>query len=174
MKENKPHVANNSGNNEWYTPTVFIEAARNTMLSIDTDPASSDIAQVNVKAKVYFTKESNGLDKDWNGNVWMNPPYSSSLISKFIDKLKLEHAKGNTKQSIVLVNNATETKWAKELMENCNAVCFIHKRVKFLDQAGLPKNTPLQGQMLVYRGSNTDRFKDCFNNLGIILSNNLV
>ena len=42
------HVANNSCNNEWYTPPKFIEAAREVMGSIDLDPATSKVAQETV------------------------------------------------------------------------------------------------------------------------------
>ncbi|MFA9197798.1 MAG: hypothetical protein ACEQSM_09435, partial [Aliarcobacter sp.] len=45
------HVSHNSGENEWYTPSVFIESARATMGGIDTDPASSAQANITVKAE---------------------------------------------------------------------------------------------------------------------------
>ena len=160
---NRPHVANNSGNNEWYTPADYIEAAREVMGSIDIDPASNDIAQETVKAAVYYTAETNGLDKEWRGNVWMNPPYASDLIGKFIDKLVGELP--NIEQAIVLVNNATETEWFGKLISRANAVCFPRSRVKFYMPDG-KTGAPLQGQAVIYFGAHKERFAEVFSGKG--------
>lgn len=160
---NRPHVANNSGNNEWYTPADYIEAAREVMGGIDIDPASNDIAQETVKAAVYYTAETNGLDKEWRGNVWMNPPYASDLIGKFIDKLVAELP--NIEQAIVLVNNATETEWFGKLISRANAVCFPRSRVKFYMPDG-KTGAPLQGQAVIYFGEHKERFAEVFGGKG--------
>ena len=161
--QKRPHVANNSGNNEWYTPAEYIEAARKAMGSIDTDPASNDIANKVVKAEKYYTIETNGLAHDWTGNVWMNPPYSSDLISKFVEKLKEQRA--NYNQAIILVNNATETQWFYEIVKIASAVCFPKSRVKFYMPDG-KTGAPLQGQALIYVGDNYEKFISAFGGIG--------
>jgi hypothetical protein len=52
----RPHVSQNSGENEWYTPANYIEASRMVMGSIDLDPASSETANRTVCATAYYTK----------------------------------------------------------------------------------------------------------------------
>lgn len=146
------HVSHNSGNNEWYTPAEYIEVARQAMGGIDTDPASNDIANKTVKADVYYTSETNGLDKDWYGNVWLNPPYSQPLIQQFADKLVDEYKKGNVKQACVLVNNATETKWFRTIASVSSYIWFTAGRVKFIDKDGNASGAPLQGQAFLYIG----------------------
>ena len=161
--QKRPHVANNSGNNEWYTPAEYIEAARKAMGSIDTDPASNDIANKVVKAEKYYTIETNGLAHDWTGNVWMNPPYSSDLISKFVEKLKEQRS--NYNQAIILVNNATETQWFYEIVKIASAVCFPKSRVKFYMPDG-KTGAPLQGQAVLYVGDNYEKFISAFGGIG--------
>ena len=156
----KPHVSFNSGENEWYTPPEYIEAARAVMGSIDLDPATSDIANQTVQASHYYTVEMNGLEKPWFGCVWMNPPYSSDKIGAFIDKLVAERP--NYDSAIVLVNNATETAWFTKMIGITSAVCFPHGRIKFIDTQGKSSGAPLQGQAVLYIGNNVDRFCDEF------------
>lgn len=160
--ERKPHVSYNSGNNEWYTPAEYIEAARAVMGSIDLDPASSEIANRIVKASAYYTAETNGLDKEWSGNVWLNPPYASDLIGKFIDKLTTERGYN---QAVVLVNNATETEWFFKLVSVASAVVFPKGRVKFYMPDGRT-GAPLQGQAILYIGEQPDKFLKAFSKFG--------
>lgn len=163
----KPHVSHNGGENEWYTPSEFIEAARKTMGSIDTDPASSEIANRTVQAKIFYTKETNGLEQVWTGNVWMNPPYAQPLIQQFTDVF-LEKLDSEFEQGIILVNNATETSWFQSLLEYTSAICFIKTRVKFLDPQGNP-GAPLQGQAVLYFGKNIAGFTKSFERFGKVL-----
>lgn len=161
--EHKPHVSHNSGNNEWYTPIEIIETARLTMGSIDLDPASSDIANETVQAKAYYTAEDNGLEQEWYGNVWLNPPYASDLIGLFADKLIDELP--NIDQAIVLVNNATETEWFCKMARCVDAICFPRTRVKFKTPDG-KTGAPLQGQAILYFGDDAQGFCERFEAFG--------
>jgi len=161
----KPVQSNNSGNNDWHSPSDIIEAARDTMGSIDTDPASSEIANKTVKAAVYYTEQTNGLDKTWGGNVWMNPPYNQPLIEQFTEKFVNELP--NIKAGIVIVNNATETKWFTNLSAKASAICLVAGRVKFLEPMG-SKGNPLQGQVILYFGTDVKKFNDNFSSFGQI------
>lgn len=161
------HVTHNSGCNEWYTPSYIINAARQTMGSIDVDPASNQVANLIVCAKQYYTIETNGLNKPWTGNVWLNPPYNKS-ITAFIDTLVAKIESGEVKQACVLTNNATETKWFQKLLKVSNALCFLSKRVKF-NRIGGRAGSPLQGQIVTYVGSHAASFFYDFKELGFVL-----
>lgn len=159
---NKPHVIHNSGENEWYTPKEYIESARKVMSCIDLDPASSLIANKTVNAEKIYTIDDNGLDKKWNGNVWLNPPYSGDLVGKFAEKLKASFENKDINQAVVMVNNATETQWFNNMISVASAVVFPKTRIKFIDVNGNQGNSPLQGQCFIYIGDKRERFLEVF------------
>ncbi len=161
QESRKPHVTNNSKDDEWYTPPQYIESARSVMGSIDLDPASNDFANETIKAGTYYTETDNGLEKEWFGNVWLNPPYSASLVQLFADKV----ANSDFEQAIVLVNNATETAWFRKLIEKASAIIFTTGRIKYRKRDG-EHGSPLQGQAFLYFGENVEAFLSEFRTYG--------
>jgi len=148
-----PHVSYNSGENEWYTPKEYIESVRIVLGEIDLDPASSKEANEIVKADKYFTLQTDGLTKEWFGKVWMNPPYSSELISIFTEKFTHHFNNQDISEGIVLVNNATETVWFQFMAKFASSICFPKTRIKYWSP-NKDSSTPLQGQAFLYFGDN--------------------
>jgi len=161
----RPHVANNSGDNEWYTPAEYVQAARTAMGGIDLDPASCSEANKVVEASVFWTADDNGLEHPWSGRVWMNPPYARGLVDKFCTKLVERYQAGDVTQACVMVNNATDTGWFHALSKEASAMCFLRGRVRFW-HPDKQTSTPLQGQAVVYLGNQIERFSAEFQPFG--------
>jgi phage N-6-adenine-methyltransferase len=167
LTESLCHVANNSGDNEWYTPDEYLDAARRVIGEFDLDPASNPVANERVRAAVFYTAEDDGLAKDWSGVVWMNPPYESSLVDKFAKKLANSYSAGDVTAAVVLVNNGTETKWFQCLAEQASAICFPKGRVKFWHPR--KEAVPLQGQAVLYLGDDMEAFVTEFSSFGFCM-----
>lgn len=155
-------------NYEWFTPPKWIELARKTMGSIDLDPASNEEANKIVKAESFYTKDQDGLSQNWFGNVWLNPPFSAGLISKFADKVIDQYP--NYEQAIIITDNCTETNWWQSLAKNACCILFVKTRIRFLNPNGSPGPYPYRGQTIFYLGPNQGAaaFVHVFENEGTI------
>lgn len=169
-KAGAPKALQMSVSNEWYTPSVYIEAARQLMGGIDTDPASNPIANRVVRAATYYTVETNGMDKDWRGRVWLNPPYGrdngESNQDVWSARLIEQYRAGITVEAVLLVNAVTDRKWFQPLWDF--PICFTDHRIKFYDENG-EAGQPTHGNCFVYFGKQTTRFTDIFSQFGVVV-----
>ena len=76
---------------EWITPPDIIDALGGPE-SFDLDPCAA-IGQPWPTAKSSFTIKDNGLIQSWHGRVWLNPPYSTSIVGRFLKRLA-DHGSG--------------------------------------------------------------------------------
>lgn len=153
--------------NEWYTPPEFIQSAKKVMGVIGTDPASCWSAQRTVGAINYFTKEDNGLERDWAGTVWINPPYEPKLNEAFALKLIDEMEVGNVTEAIVLNSAKTDTAWFQSYAGKANAICLKKGRISFLKDDGIPVKGNGQGSVFFYFGDNVEAFLNEFSQYGV-------
>jgi hypothetical protein len=164
----RPHLTRGTGENEWYTPKCYTEAARAVMGDIELDPASSATANESVGANEIFTLGDNGLLKEWHGLVWLNPPYAQPAIGQFIEKLLLELKAGRVKEAILLTHNYTDTAWFHAAAIVSNAICFTRGRIGFLSPEGKTAS-PTQGQAFFYYGTRMEEFYRVFASFGHVV-----
>lgn len=158
-----------TGENEWYTPARYIEAARAALGGeIDLDPASSFKAQATVKAAHFYDEATDGLAQEWAGRVWMNPPYAQPYIEQFVRKLVGEVEAGRIVAAVALTHNYTDTSWFHCAAEACSALCFTRGRIRFVSPEGV-EASPTQGQAFFYFGNEVDRFRRSFADIGFVV-----
>jgi hypothetical protein len=160
--------------NDYYTPTEYVESARRAMGGIDLDPASSQWANRRIRAGRIYTKNDDGLapSNKWSGKVWLNPPYGR-LAGPFMDRLRAEYTAGNVEQAVACLNSSgNTTHWFQPLWSL--HICWPVGRVKFWggsnpdDVKTDVNNAPMNGTCFVYFGSNTEAFIREFDQYGPI------
>lgn len=108
------------GKDEWLTPPSIIRA----LGSFDLDPCAP-INRPWASAKHHLTIEDDGLNTNWFGRVWCNPPYGKET-SRWLEKLS------NHKNGIALVFARTETKmFFEHVWPKASAILFIEGRLFF-------------------------------------------
>lgn len=114
----------NPERDNWATPRSLIERLEKEFGKFDLDVCASEKNKV---CERFYSKEQNGLEQDWSGLVWCNPPYSNKL--EWIEKAHLEAQKGA--KTIVLLPAFTETHFFRELKAKSQWLLFLNGRLVF-------------------------------------------
>ena len=136
-----------SDSEEWGTPAWLMAQLAEQYGEFDLDPAAT---VANAKARNYFTKEQDGLSKEWRGNVFVNPPYGRHATAQWIQKAVGEVFNGTADQVIMLLPVRTDTKWFHELvMPYASHIIFIQGRLQF-ERGGESGPAPFPSMLVVF------------------------
>lgn len=130
----------------WLTPPWLLKRLGN----FDLDPCPSN--------------GIGGLDIEWKGRVWLNPPYSKNY--HFMKKMA-EHKNG-----MALVFARTETKWfQKYVFPFADSILFFNKRLKFYKEDGTEAkgNAGAPSVLISYSKYDTEILKN-MNDLGFFVN----
>ena len=152
--------------NEWYTPAIYLDAARTVLGGIDLDPASCAEANETVEAARFFTEDDDSLYSDWHGRVWLNPPYGR-IAGDFVARLVDQHQVGNVTAAVALVNaHCTDTSWFQALWDHL--LCFTDHRINFLNGTE-ERSGSTHGSVFAYLGPDPGSFKAEFARFGAVV-----
>jgi hypothetical protein len=127
---------------EWMTPPdVFVALGER----FDLDVAAPANGPLHVPTSRWFS--SNSLELEWDGFIWMNPPFGGrNAIAPWLDKF-LDHGNG-----IALTPDRTSSPWFQKGLKRADAVLFCRK-TPFLLQSGEKAGSPAFGTALWAAGS---------------------
>jgi phage N-6-adenine-methyltransferase len=151
------------GSDEHDTPIEFFSPIADALGGFDIDPcasSTSDLADRNVQ------KEEDGLSVKWDGNVWVNPPYSD--VSDWMERAMKEYQHGNAERVVALVFARTSTQWFHNFVRTADTLCFVEGRLRF----GEAENSAPAPSMLVIWGDTPDRLDRVLKDAGMVVPAN--
>jgi phage N-6-adenine-methyltransferase len=129
----------------WSTPQSFF-TKYDEKYNFNLDVCASED---NAKCAKYFTETDDGLQQEWEGVCWMNPPYGREII-KWMKKAYESSLNGAT--VVCLVPARTDTTWWHEYAMK-GTIEFIRGRLKF----GNSKNSaPFPSAIIVFNGGRNE------------------
>ena len=138
------HENQTGESDEWYTPRWIFNAFNCTF---DLDPFSPSHNHW-TPAKEFYTKEDDGMTKDWEGKfVYVNPPFKGRnghvpALEKFIEN----------NNGIACVRAYTSAAWFHEYATKADCLLFPKGKTKFIRPDGTTGNSPGSGIVLVGMG----------------------
>ena len=127
---------------EWYTPRyVFDELGE----EFDLDVACPAEGPRHTPAKRFFSEGA--LDRDWEGFVWMNPPFGHQASKRLWLFAFFHHGNG-----IALLPDRTSAPWWQEFAPWADAVLFVAPKIKFERPDGTRGEQPGTGTTLFAAG----------------------
>lgn len=125
----------------WETPQDFFEKL-DQEFGFELDVCA---LPENAKCSRYFSPMDDGLEQDWTGVCWCNPPYGRE-IEKWVKKAYISAIEGAT--VVMLLPARTDTRWFHDWIYGKTEIRFIRGRLKF---GGAEYGAPFLNMVVVFR-----------------------
>lgn len=147
---------------EHYTPKIVVQAVHNYFVlrgwssGIQLDPATANDNPTG--AHLFYTKETNGLDKSWHSGTFVNPPYGRE-IREWVTKIIEEAKQGKEIVALLPVSRSEQAYWQKLWNASLTGHVELRKRQSFLHRSDdgskytPAKGNPYSSQLLCYNGT---------------------
>lgn len=144
-------VSKSSKSTEYQTPIEFYEKL-DSIFHFSIDPCTTEDNPLGTERFFTATEKYDGLDQEWNGNTFINPPFGKG-IGEWIRTMYEESMKYPSFKYVMLLPARTDTKYFHELMTGKykgNSVIYLLKgRLKFVNPVLNGKREPaIIGSML--------------------------
>ena len=127
---------------DWYTPKYIFDALN---VTFTLDVAAPLEGPRYVPAYHWYAAEGEHLE--WDGLVWMNPPYGHQRQKHvWLDRFA-KHGNG-----IALMPDRTSAPWFQHFAPQMDAILWINGKVKFEKPNGEVGNSPGNGSVLFAMG----------------------
>lgn len=140
------------GKDEWLTPPEILGA----LGPFDLDPCAP-VAPPWPTADKMLNIQDDGLSANWDGRVWLNPPYGREA-KKWLEKL-VEHGDG-----VALIFARTETDmFFRYVWDYADALLFVRGRLHFhhVDGTRAKNNSGAPSVLIAYGKRNAEALQAC-------------
>lgn len=148
------HQSTRPGSVVWLTPPAVLHQLGGWQ-SFDLDPcAAPDPRPWPTAQRMNALADANGLAIEWHGRVWLNPPYTSDEIGRWLARLA-DHGRGTA-----LIFARTETAaFHRHVWERAHGLLFLEGRLNFHDAKGRrsAKNAGAPSVLCAYGADDLDR-----------------
>lgn len=125
------HQSAATGSTTWLTPPHVLDALGGWQ-SFDLDPCAAPLPRPWFTAwHMNAESDGDGLGIDWQGRVFLNPPYTSAGLETWLSRLA-DHGTGT---ALIFARTETEP-FRRQVWERASGLLFLHGRLHFHEPDG--------------------------------------
>jgi phage N-6-adenine-methyltransferase len=156
-----------SKKDEYRTPEWLLDGIEENHGDIDTDPSAGRDTEIG--SEMNYSIEEDGLDREWYGTVFCNPPFSRK--ADFLEKALNESNREEVETIFFLTPDGTDVKswWHKYIAKEAKYIWFSYGRICYYSADGEKQKKPTAGTAISVFGETTDEMIDWFDENGHIV-----